>query len=183
MKSLRDCIVSFIDLNNIGELLGERSKKGVRIMHGLHQLVSRQVHTLTAHEEVCFWQDSVLLLAFVDESAESFSRVMNDVKRLKEAIEGLNPCHAVCVKGQAFPAPAVRSRKTKPRAIYLSASSLAFSNCFKIEHELKKYRADWYIDSRIIGKVNTRTPDHSVPIKLLPKNLPRTIHVFQNSFL
>ncbi len=71
MKGLRDCIVSFIDLNNIGEILSERSKG--RPHHARTSSVGqRQVHTLTAHEEVCFWQDSVLLLAFVDERAESF---------------------------------------------------------------------------------------------------------------
>ena len=141
------------------------------------------MHTLTAHEEVCFWQDSVLLLAFVDGTKESFSRAMNDVKRLKEAIDGLHLCHAVCVKGQAFPAPAFRSRNAKPRAIYLSASSLAFSNCFKIEHELKEFQADWYIDSRITTKVNTRAADRSAPVKLLPNSVPRDIHVFHGSFL
>jgi hypothetical protein len=182
MSDFRDCVVSLIDLNNVGRILSRRSKKGVRIMRRLHRLVNRRAHTLTAHEEVCFWQDSVLLLAFVDGTPGSFCRAMDDVGHLKEAIEGLHPCHAVCVKGQAFPAPPTRSRNTNPRVIYLSASSLAFSNCFKIESELKRLRADWYIDPRIATRINTRKADHLVPVELFPRKTSRRIRVFHDSF-
>ncbi len=183
MSNFRDCIVSLIDLNNVSKILSRRSKKGVRLMRDFHQLVASQVHTLAAHEEVCFWQDAVLLLALVDKTTGSFSRAVGDVRKLKEAIESIHPCHAVCVKGQAFPAPPIRSRNAKPRAIYLSASSLAFANCFTIESALKKSEADWYIDSRITNMVHTRTADRSKSVKLLPRLVSREIHMFHGSFV
>ncbi len=182
MSDFRDCVVSFIDLNNVSKVLNSRSKKGVAIMRRLHKLVNERVDTLSAHEEVCFWQDSVLLLAFVDDSPASFARVMHDVQTLKAKIEELYPCHAVCVKGQAFPAPPIRTRRRKPRSIYLSASSLAFSNCFTIEHTLKRHRADWYLDSRITNMVDMRAPDNVERVKLLPRLVSRKIHVFHGSF-
>jgi len=184
MSNFRDCIVSFIDLNNISDILTRRSAKGVRLMRDLHELVSERVVQLTAHEEVCFWQDSVLLLAFVDSTKASFRKAMHDVTSLKNAIDALHPCHAICVKGQSFPIPNIHCHRSRPRAIYLSASSLAFSNCFEIEGKLKKRQADWYIDSRIAAKIVTRSPDYTDQITLLPaRNPPRDILVFRGSFV
>ncbi|HEY5812406.1 MAG TPA: hypothetical protein VIT23_07115, partial [Terrimicrobiaceae bacterium] len=177
-------IISYLRLQIAPKLMISQSscESWVRMMRDLHQLVSDRAHTLTAHEEVCFWQDSVLLLALVSSTHESYQRAMNDVVMLKEAIDGLHPCHAVSVKGQSFPAPIVSQSCRKPRTIYLSASSLAFSNCFKIEGELRNQKADWYIDSRITAKVKTRAADHIKSIILLPRNVSRKIHVYHNSF-
>jgi hypothetical protein len=138
---------------------------------------------ITAHEEVSFWQDSVLLLAFVDTTKASFRRAMRDVKVLKGVINALHPCHVVCVKGQSFPAPSNGGMNNKPRVIHLSASSLAFSNCFKVEDRLKRRKADWYIDSRIVAKISPRKADAIKPVKLLPGNISRAIHIFHGSFV
>ena len=95
MSAFRDCIVSFIDLNDIGRLLRRKSKRGVRIIRELHRLVSSRVHDLNEHEEVCFWQDSVLLLGLVDTTNAKYCRVMKDVSTLYEAVNGLYPSHVV----------------------------------------------------------------------------------------
>jgi hypothetical protein len=182
MSAFRDCIVSFIDLNDMGQILRRESRRGVQIMRQFHRVICNRVHELTAHKEVCFWQDSVLLLGLVDSTKASYYGVMNDVRALHEAVGRLHPSHVVCIKGQSFPAPTIRSSNHKPHAIYLSASSLAFSNCFDVEQRLKRYHADWYIDSRITAKIDARTPDNSAALKLLPGNVSRDIHMFRGSF-
>jgi hypothetical protein len=183
MSTFQDCIVSFLDLNNLSTLLDQKSAHGVKVMRALHQLVTDRAHTLTSHEEVCFWQDSVLLLASVDVTRQSYQRAMSNVATLKDAIDTLHPCHAVSVKGQSFPAPSrPPSTRKPPRTIYLAASSLAFSNCFTIEGQLKRHKADWYIDSRIIGKIKSRHADEIESVILLPRNVSRKIHVFRGSF-
>jgi hypothetical protein len=184
MSDFQDCIVSYIDLNNVRSKLESRriSRKGVGIMRQLHELVFKLAPSLRAHEEVCVWQDSVLLFAPIKSQA-GFGQVMADVSRLKNEIEAhVNRCHAVCVKGQSFPAPKTLPQNSKPRTIYLSASSLAFSNCWIIGAKLKKYKADWYIDSRIMARISGKRARTKVPVALLPGNAVRHIHVFKGSF-
>jgi hypothetical protein len=184
VSTFQDCIVSYLDLNDLGALLATKSRRGVAVMRSLHQLVSSIAHTFAAHDEVCFWQDSVLLVAPVTAARDSYQRAMSDVERLKQAIDGLNHCHchAVSIKGQSFPAPTFPRARRRPRTIYLSASSLAFSNCFEVEHHLSHRKADWYLDSRITSKIAHRQPDFSDPVILLPRNAKRDIHVFRGSF-
>ncbi len=183
MRTFQDCIVSYLDLNNIGALLATKSQRGVAVMRSLHHLVGNIAHTLSAHDEVCFWQDSVLLVAPVTAARDSYQRAMSDVERLKRAIDGLKHCHchAISIKGQSFPAPTF-PRSKRPRTIYLSASSLAFSNCFEVEQRLSHRNADWYLDSRITSKIAHRQPDFSDPVILLPRSAKREIHVFRDSF-
>jgi hypothetical protein len=150
-------------------------------MRHLHALIAARAHTLKAHEEICFWQDSVLLLGRVENDEESYRRVMTDVIALKMAIDGIHPCHAVCVKGKSFPAPRFRRHRSGPRAIYVSASSLAFSNSFDIEHRLREHSADWYIDSRITNMCSFRAADLTADVKLLPGNIARKVRIYHGS--
>jgi hypothetical protein len=178
MNKKQDCIVSLIDLDHT-----MKKQSPSRVMRKLHQHVSDFAHNLTSHDEVCFWQDSVLLLAPVDSTEDSYKRAMKDVKSMKDSIDALRGCHAVSVKGRSFPPPKP-PRHNKPRTIYLSASSFAFANCFRIENELKDWKADWYIDSRIILKINAREADFPpCKIALLPaRTKPRNIHGYIGSF-
>src|SRR5437867_6994029 len=100
MNKKQDCIVSLIDLDET-----MRKQSPSKLMRKLHQRVSDFAHKLVWHKEVCFWQDSVLLLAPVDSSEDSYERAMNDVKSMKDAIDELRACHAVSVKGRSFPPP------------------------------------------------------------------------------
>jgi len=181
MSDFQDCIVSYVDLNNVERILLRKSRRGVRIIRKMHALVASCAHTLRAHEEICFWQDSVLLLGHVTTASESYQRVMSDVVRLKDRIQKIQPCHAVCVKGQSFPPPFIPSRRSNPNVVYLSASSLAFSNAFHVERELGHHAADWYIDSRIVRRCRFRTADLRKGVKLLPTNAERDIHLYRGS--
>jgi len=179
----RDCILSFLDLDDIKKILRRKSSAGIRILRDFHKLVAARAPKLAAHDEICFWQDSVLLVAYVDATTDAYTGVMSEVKVLKEAIDTILPSHAVCVKGRTFPYKDIQSSQTRPRVIYLSASSLAFSNCFHIENELgRDFRADWYIDTRIIRKVTARKEDHVKLVELLPRNKRRNIHMYHGSF-
>lgn len=180
MSDFRDCIVSFLDLDDTKALIKKNSRSGARAMRDLHQLVSNIASKLTFHEEVCFWQDSVLLLATVDSSSESYSNAIEDVERLKAKIDEQHRCHVVCIKGQSFPAPTFPRGTRKPRTVYLSASSFAFANCFIVESRLGKHRAGWYIDSRIARKIEIRRADSIEKVKLLPTNVERAIHMYRD---
>lgn len=180
MSEFQDCIVSYLDLNDVGQILLKESRRGVQTMRKLHAVVAAHAHTLRAHEEICFWQDSVLLLGHVPTS-KSYQRVMSEVVRLKDLIQRLHPCHAVCVKGRSFPPPLIRSRRSKPTVIYLSASSLAFANAFKVEGKLGRHAADWYIDVRIVRHCRFRTADLRKCVKLLPTNAEREIYLYRGS--
>jgi hypothetical protein len=150
-------------------------------MQRLHSVVAAYAHSLRAHEEICFWQDSVLLLGHVNKDPESYERVMSDVVRLKKQVGAEHVCHAVCVKGKSLPPPNIRPKRTTPRVLYLSASSLAFSNAFQIEHELGRHAADWYIDVRIVNKCRFRPADLTEGVRLLPGNSTRKVHLYFGS--
>ena len=107
---------------------------------------------------------------------------MKDVVTLKETIHTLHDCHAISVKGQSFPDPISPISNLKPRTIYLSASSWAFSICFKIEGELKHRKADWYIDNRIITKIKAKRAKDVDEVVLMPGNVSRKIHVYFGAF-
>jgi hypothetical protein len=178
MNKKQDCIVSLIDLDHT---MTRQSPS--KLMRKLHQRVSDFAHNLAWHDEVCFWQDSVLLLASVNSTKDSYKRAMNDVKSMKDTVNELRACHAVSVKGRSFRPPNLPCHN-KPRTIYLSASSFAFTNCSTIEKELKDWEADWYIDSRIVKKINARRGDFTPrQITLLPaRTKPRNIHGYIGSF-
>jgi hypothetical protein len=181
MSAFQDCVVSFIDLDNVSEILFREGRRGVRIMRDLHRLVACHAPSLSAQAEICFWQDSVLLLGHVTKSSESYRRVMSDVIRLKDTIQKLHACHAVCVKGQSFSSQFAHSVGNRPRIIYLSASSLAFSNAFRIERELGSHVMDWYIDSRITRRCRFRCADRHEKVELFPPGSERQIHLYRGS--
>lgn len=83
MSNDSSCIVSLLDLNNLMTHQGPKSA----VMRHLHQMVADSAPKLKAHEEICFWQDSVLLLALVDSTRVSHQRAMKDVANLKSAID------------------------------------------------------------------------------------------------
>ena len=184
MKTWSNCIVTFIDLIGISSLLERNSREGIALLRRMHNKVFDEKATLSAHEEVCFWNDSVLLLGYVDNSSSTYLKIMNEVSELKRKIDTIKKSFAICMKGQVFPPPykLVDKSQTTPNMFYLKASSLAFANCFIIEKALKRYRKHWYIDGRIVKKIKPRKEDLRKSVTLHPRNRKGSIYMYRGSF-
>ena len=189
MADLRDCIVSYIDMIGIGPLLTKRSREAVYTMRKMHEAVSHALLQVSAHEEVCLWNDSVLMVGFVTESRKSYRTLMEEVRTVKRIIDGIQRNYAICVKGKAFPGPKSESQERRrgidqPRLVYLQASSLAFANCFKIEQQAKQagWKWDWYIDNRIRTKLSLRLGHDVQDVELHPRSNLRQIHMYRGGF-
>jgi hypothetical protein len=189
MADFRDCIVSYIDMVGITALLTRRSKQAVHTMRKMHEVVSRALPQVPTHEEICLWNDSVLMVGFVTESESSFRAVMQEVLAVKRIVDGIQKSYAICVKGQAFagpqsPVPEWRSGTDRPRLLYLQASSLAFANCFEIEHRAREagWKWDWYIDNRIRTKLSLRLGEDTQEMELHPRSNLRRIHMYSSDF-
>lgn len=186
MSDWRDCIVTFIDMIGVSYLLQKQSSEAVSLVRRMHRVIQNASQALEHHEEICFWNDSILAVGFVDETSESYERIMREVRYLKTIVDAIKPSYAICVKGKSFPPPPNELNSlpsgVNPRMIYLQASSLAFANCFTIEKELKKHRKSWYIDVRIIRQVSSRKPDLSKRVTLFPQSTKRSIHMFKDDY-
>jgi|GEM_PF-870043 len=189
MADWRDCIVSYIDMIDVGALLRSRSRGAVDKMRKMHKGVMDTSAKLVAHAEVCLWNDSVLMVGFVTGSRTSYRDVMTEVCAVKEVVDAVRKSYAICVKGQAFPRPPSGMERQpsdsgRPSLIYLQASSLAFANCFVIEElaRAKKSNSEWYIDNRIRTKLSLRQGDRSEELKLYPRSTIRKIHMYNGSF-
>jgi hypothetical protein len=173
-------------MSGVKGMLAKSSKDAVGLLRRMHKEVQSAAEELTMHEEVCFWNDSVLLVGCVDGSAERHEKIMREVCIIKNAVDKVKRAYAICVKGQPFPPPHGESEFTsgRPRLIYLHASSLAFSNCFMIEEEAKKrkWRRDWYIDNRIIKEIDARLPDRKHVLHLWPRKRKCTLYMYSGTF-
>lgn len=173
----RDCIVTLIDMAGVKK----RAERGAgsALMLRLHALVARETEALQSVARTYVWNDSALLLSYVDETAVSFELAMRDAERLKRCIDGLAPSYAIAVKGQAFPPPEGNGQLRTSRVTVIEASSWAMANCFEIERILgPKWRKPWYIDVRIINKIKTMKPSGQEKVKLLPTGIERQVCVF-----
>jgi len=189
MADLRDCIVSYIDMTGITPLLTKRSGEAVHVMRKMHEAVSCAVLQVPAHEEVCLWNDSVLMVGFVTESRTSYRTLMEEVCAMKQIIDSIQRSYAICVKGKAFPGPQSESQERhggadQPRLVYLQASSLAFANCFVIEQRARQagWRWDWYIDNRIRTRLSLRHGHDAQHVELHPRSNFRQIHMYKEGF-
>lgn len=180
------CIVSYIDMSGIKGMLAKNSKQAVQLLRRMHKEVQAVASQLKLHEEICFWNDSVLLVGCLDGQPDSYKEIMREVCIIKKAVDKVKRSYAICVKGQPFPPPYGESNiaQGKPRCIYLHASSLAFSNCFMIEEEAKqkRWRRDWYIDDRIIKKLGARQPDKYHILYLWPRKRKCNLYMYTGSF-
>jgi hypothetical protein len=70
------------------------------------------------------WNDSVLLLSFVDKSSRTVTAAMMDGDRFKRQVDGLKTSDAVAVGGQTFPKFVGRQR-SMGNVTVLEASSWA----------------------------------------------------------
>ena len=185
MSTLTDCIVTFIDMIGVRELLEKGSPKAVSLMMQMHAAIPKAAKEFSSDTEICFWNDSVLVHTPVDgsedNSEKSFADAMRPLPILKAAVDNVRKSYAICVKGKSFRPPA-NSTHLK----YLSASSLALTNCDQVHKELKEYKMDWYIDSRIMRQVDhslfKKEDDKKKVHHLYPKRSGRMFYMFRGSF-
>jgi hypothetical protein len=67
MSDWRDCAVTLIDVPGIKDLAARQNARASDVMRQMHSLVLQEMSVvLTGHAHVYIWNDSVLLLAFLD---------------------------------------------------------------------------------------------------------------------
>jgi hypothetical protein len=193
-----ECIVTFMDL--IDTTKYAKSGEASRIMQNMHESVISYVETSgnwVNHEHTYVWNDSVLLLAYLDkpgrhltrkEMKETILREADAFKRHIDADLG-RKTFAIAVQGQTFPHyPYVPSgaRRGKqisdqPDVVVLKASSWAFANCFEIDRLLSKHKKSWYVDERITKSIATgRKPTIEEAIQMWPKQELRAVYMYDD---
>jgi len=180
------CIVTVLDIAGIKS--NAFTGKGSEIMLRVHgYAVDKINHGLPLHRNGYVWNDSILLLTYNTETALIRRTVLEELDDFKSSLElacGVST-YAISVMGRAFPeVEGVGASLDSPalgqhRAIVIKASSWAMANCFLIEKQLGRHRADWYIDSRVLSGIKLSIQKVSNRINLLPKNKKRTIHMYK----
>ena len=172
----RDCIVTMIDM--VGVKKHAQSGAGSALMRRFQALVARQTESLTSSvARVYVWNDSVLLLSYVDDTVASFESAMRNAEHLKRCIDTIASSYGIAVKGRAFP-PAGNAQFRNSRLTVIEASSWAMANCFEIENALGRKQKSWYIDSRIVRKIRTLQSYENEKVNLLPDGRARQVCVF-----
>ena len=128
---------------------------------------------------------TVLMVALPD-STSDYEPIMREVNRLKHAIDRICQTYAISMKGQTIPEilPCIRDHSAagqidQPRAVYIRASSFAFSNCFEVERKLGKIKKKpWYVDERIVNHISTSQSSTYQTIKLHPRRTPRKMFLY-----
>jgi hypothetical protein len=173
----RDCIVVFLDLIDIKKWASKRDPKASSLMGSFHETVRREMaQGLKAIHHAYVWNDSMILLAYVDGRPDTDKKVLRAANNLKRIVDISTPSYAIAVKGQAFPSQ-VDSHDS--RVTVIKASSWAMANCFQIEAAAKKIkrRPDWYIDSRIAKNVGAAKSPRWLSVDLLPKGKSRRVYL------
>jgi len=178
MSSWRDCIVVLMDLIGVKNRALEGDSAASELMRSFHRLVRREMASdrLGALAHAYVWNDSVLLLAYVDGRPDAYEKAIRDADTLKRQIDAMAPSYAVAVKGRAFPSAA---DSTGARITVIEASSYAMANCFEIEAtaKCKKLRKAWYIDTRIASKVAAARAQEWFNVSLLPSGRCRRVYI------
>ena len=188
MADWSDCVVSYIDLIGIKRLLESNSREAINLMRRMHQKVRRQsLLSMPSHHQIYYWNDSVLALAFVS-SDFSYEPIMKELNFLKLEIDAISDCYAICMKGMAIPElissdeeQLVNEALDSQKAVYIKASSMAFTNCFEVENKLGHYRKSWYVDRRIVKRLNITQTYMTRRIKLFPRRVYRTIFMYDRN--
>ena len=180
-KDWQDCIVTLIDLVGVKKKADQGI--GSKLMLELHKIVMYERGNLHAIKHIYVWNDSVLLLSYVSESASSFEGAMKDADKLKQQVDMLDfgyCSYAIAVKGQTFPSVGNGATHVEsPSLTVIKASSWAMANVFEIERTLgKKLKKPWYVDDWIMENIHTSEKFQKRSMPMLPENSKRTIYVF-----
>lgn len=178
----RTCMVSLLDMANTKKAAesGQASQAMVR----MHAHAAEKINSgMGLHCNGYIWNDSILLLSFHTKSASDRAKVLSELAEFKNALE--QDCdistYCISVQGKSFPFVGNESHSAQAKAIVIRASSWAMANCYLIESALKKHRASWYIDSRILNGIPHCHSVASKEVKLLPLKRRRTIYMFKDS--
>jgi len=173
-------VVSLIDVVGVRRMA--KGPKGaassaMRKFHG--RVLARMEHTLPLHAHGYLWNDSVLLLAFLDDAGRHAETVLREIDRFKKEIEDLGANYAIAIQGQAFPDP--MGTAGHDRVTVIRASSFALANCFEVEKfaREKKLRRPWYVDSRLARHINTAQAFSEEAVRLLPDGKERTVYAYK----
>lgn len=175
-KEWRDSIVILIDL--IGVKKSSQSGLASHLMLTFHDLIAREVGHLPSINHAYVWNDSVILLGYVDRPNATFQSVMLDADNLKRQIDQITKSYAVAVKGQTFPQHKTKTKNGHGLTV-IKASSWAMANCFEIEASLgSTLKKPWYVDGWIKSRIQTSQTFQRERVPLLPSNRPRTVYIF-----
>ena len=175
-----DCVVTFLDIIDIRKLSEKKRGEASTKMRELHKLANEETVSMNRHSAIYAWNDSVLLLAPLTSDSNSVNEIFTEVSRFKKLVDKrIGKSYAICVKGRTFPEPLKSNLNPKFHA--LQTSSFAMANCFIIEKELGRYKAMWYVDSRL--KASVPKSFKTEKIKLLPDTkTEREILMFMDYF-
>jgi len=178
LSNWRDCIIVLMDLIGIKRraLMGDR--RASKLMRAFHQLVRNEIDSgCRPVDQAYVWNDSVILLAYLDRRKGRYEKIMQAIDALKRKVDLLAPSYAIAVEGQTFPA---YPNLDTSRVVTIKASSYAMANCFKIEAKVKKNKIRnkfWYVDTRIAKKVPGAKADEWITVHMLPGGNPRTVYM------
>ncbi len=174
-----DCIVTLIDL--AGMKRGARSGEASKLMRRFHRLVTNQKASLPAISYIYLFNDSALLLAYVDGSDASFEDAARQADKLKRRVDRLTKSYAISVKGQAFPSVQDAAEASGNSSVtFVRASSWAMANCFEIEKKVpKEQHSPWALDEWIAERIQADRPcSRRIALPMLPSGKRRNIHLF-----
>lgn len=190
MANWQHCIVTFIDVVGIKSLASSNDGAASRKMRELHSLgLNYASQMMPLHAHTYLWNDSALLLAYVEQDLAQAPGVMKEANDFKKAIDDIGECYAISVKGKVFPdlnpfaAPVFGGQiSDQPRATVIKASSFAMANCFLIEENLGKlHQKTWSVDCRIARCLSTLQKYTEHQIELLPGNKSGTVRLYEGN--
>lgn len=126
MSRWSDCIVILMDLIGTQELALDGNRAASAKMRSFHQLVRRELtgglHSL---DHAYLWNDSVLLLAYVNDRPHVYENAIHAADDLKRKVDLTARCYAIAVKGRAFPS---NTSPADARVTVIGASSYAMAS-------------------------------------------------------
>jgi hypothetical protein len=175
-KDWQDCIVTLIDLVGIKA----KTQQGIAssLMLEFHNIVTKERSNLNVTAHAYVWNDSVLLLSYVNENSSSFESAMKDADKLKRRVDMIAPSYAIAVKGKTFPSVSATTFANCPSVTVIRASSWAMANVFEVEKQLGKLKKPWYVDSWIKNKIHTSQQFQKESVEMFPSKKKRSIFVF-----
>ena len=165
-----------MDLIGTRKLALDGNRAASKKMRAFHKLVRREMTAgLRSLDHAYLWNDSVLLLAYVNHRPHTYENALHSVDDLKRKVDLIARCYAIAVKGQVFP---INIPPADARVTVIEASSYAMANCFRIEKQAKtkKRRNDWYVDVRIAGNVRRARTAKWIAVSMLPSGKCRRVY-------